>query len=99
MKNDWELRWTPRETAIVEKVIPDPARTFISEVACIREGYGSILLQSQGDSKHLAPAGCVLTTKKRVARSEVEGMLGAVLYCIRKFAEVLSVGREVEVRL
>ena len=110
MKNDRELRWTPRETAIVEKVlsaltshaglvIPDPTRAFVLEVACTREGYGGILLQGQDGSKHLAPVGCVSTTKKRVSHSEVEGVLGAVLYCVRKFAEVLSVAPDIEVRV
>ena len=110
MKNDQAFRWTSRETAIVEKVlaeltshaglvIPDPTRAFVLEVACTRERYGGILLHNQGEGKHLASVGCVSMTKKRVAHLEVEGVLGAVLYCIYKSAEVLSVALEVEVWL
>ena len=100
----------PREAAIVKKVlseltshaglvIPDPTCAFVLEVACTWEGYGGVLLQTQHGSKYLAPVGCVSTTKKRVSHSEVEGVLGAVLYCVRKFAEVLSVAPDVEVRV
>lgn len=56
MKNDQELRWTPREMTIIEKVlteltshvelvIKDPMRVFVLELACMREGCSGILLQ------------------------------------------------------
>ena len=89
MRNDRELRWTPRETALVEKVLSeltshaglvilDPTRAFVLEVACTREGYGGVLLQTQHGSKYLAPVGCVSTTKKRVSHSEVVSTLQMV---------------------
>ena len=110
MKNDQALRWTLRKNAIVEEVlseltshaglvIPDPTRAFVLEVACTREEYGDILLQNQEEGKHLASVGCVYTKKKRATHSEVEGVLGAVLFCFRKFTEVLSVALEVEVQV
>ena len=75
MKNDQALRWTLQKTAIVEEVlselishaglvIPDPTHALVLEVACTREGYVGVLLQSQKDGKHFGARRMCLHNEK-----------------------------------
>ena len=58
MWNDNELRWTPCETTMVDKimtkllvhgglVIPDPMLPFVLEVVCTKEGYGGFCFKNK----------------------------------------------------
>lgn len=51
-------------------------------------GYGGILMQAD-DKGALHPVGCVSSLHERISASDIESILQAVAYCLRKFHDVV----------